>query len=270
MRSDNQTLQGRAAKTVRSFLVLCFKKELLALLLFSHGTQAASVVSLNLCTDQLLVLLAPEQATALESLARDPALSFVWRQAAHIPTVRADAEAVLALHPDLVLAGAYGAQTTLALLRARGVRVVQVEQPTDFAAVRAQLIWLAKLLGQPARGAAVARAMQTRLDAIHPHGGTAVLWEAGGWSAGPGSFEDAVLRAAGFRNLGTGGRMGLEALLARRPDLLAVETSARFPSMATDLAHHPALAGLPRRAIEPSLLACAGPFSVAAVEELAR
>ena len=35
------------------------------------------VVSLNLCTDQMLVLLAPEKVLALSPLARDPALSFV-------------------------------------------------------------------------------------------------------------------------------------------------------------------------------------------------
>ena len=35
------------------------------------------VVSLNLCTDQMLVLLAPEKVAALSPLARDPALSFV-------------------------------------------------------------------------------------------------------------------------------------------------------------------------------------------------
>ena len=66
----------------------------------------------------MLVLLAPEKIAALSPLARDPALSFVAPQAAHLPIVRASAEAVLRLHPDLVLAAPYGAQTTLALLQA--------------------------------------------------------------------------------------------------------------------------------------------------------
>jgi hypothetical protein len=59
-------------------------------------------------------------------------------------------------------------------------------------------------------------------------------------------------------------------VLARKPDLLVTETKARFPSMSTDLAHHPALSGIRQRAIAPALLACAGPFSVAAAEQLAR
>ncbi len=229
-----------------------------------------NVVSLNLCTDQLLVLLAPERVAALEPLARDPALSFVAAQAARLPTVRADAEAVLALRPDLVLAGRYGAQGTVALLRTRGVRVVQIEEAEDFAAVAAQVTQVAGLLGVAARGQALVAEMGRRLASAHKRAGRAVLWEAGGWTAGPGSFGDAVLRAAGLANAGTGGRIGLEALLAARPDLLVTEAAARFPSMATDLAWHPALAGLARRTVAPPLLVCAGPFSTAAVDAVAR
>ena len=70
---------------------------LLAALLFCHGAQAAGVVSLNLCTDQYLVQLAPEQVAALSPLARDPSLSVVAAEAARLPWVRADAEAVLKL-----------------------------------------------------------------------------------------------------------------------------------------------------------------------------
>ncbi len=230
----------------------------------------ARVVSLNLCTDQLLVLLAPEQVTALEPLARDPALSFVAALAARLPQVRADAEAVLALHPDLVLAGRYGAQDTVALLRARGVRVVQFEEAEDFPAIGVQVGEMAELLGVPARGRRMVAAMWRRLAAIRRRAGTAVLWEAGGWSAGPGGFGDAVLRAAGLADLGSGGRIGVERLLALRPDVLVTEAAPRFPSLATDLAWHPALAGMTRRVVAPPLLVCAGPWSVGAVEALAK
>ena len=254
----------------KSFLVLFFKKGLLAFLLASPAQAAPRVVSLNLCTDQLLVLLAPEQVRALEPLARNPALSFVAAQAAGLPLVRADAEAVLALHPDLVLAGRYGAQSTLALLRARGVRVVQFDEAADFAGVGVQVRAMADLLGVPGRGAALVAGMWRRLAAVRQRAGSAVLWQAGGWSAGPGSFGDAVLRAAGLVDVGSGGRIGVERLLALRPDVLVTEAAARFPSMATDLAWHPALAGMARRIVAPPLLVCAGPWSVAAVEALSK
>ena len=121
----------------------CF---LVLVLLGLGDARASGVVSLNLCTDQLLVLLAPERVAALEPLARDPAYSFVAETAVRLPTVRADAEAVLLLHPDLVLAGRYGAQTTVALLRARGVRVVTFDEPSDFSQIDAQTTRMAGLL----------------------------------------------------------------------------------------------------------------------------
>jgi iron complex transport system substrate-binding protein len=61
----------------------------LALAIASSAEAVQRVVSLNLCTDQMLVLLAPEKVAALSPLARDPALSFVAPQAANLPIVRA-------------------------------------------------------------------------------------------------------------------------------------------------------------------------------------
>jgi iron complex transport system substrate-binding protein len=233
---------------------------------------AERVVSLNLCTDQLLVMLAPESIVALSPLARDPSLSFVAEQAKKYPWVRADAEAVLALHPDFVIAEHYGAQTTIAMLRARGVSVITFDEPQDFDAITNQVRAASGLLGRPERGEAAVADMQARLAALppHPQQHTAILWEARGYSAGPGSLGDAVLRAAGFRDLGTGGAMGVETLAARPPDFLITETAPKYPSLASNMLFHPAVAAIPRRIVAPALLTCGGPFTVQAAEALAR
>ena len=107
----------------------------------------------------MLVLLAPEKIAALSPLARDPALSFVAPQAAHLPIVRASAEAVLRLRPDLVLAAPYGAQTTLALLQQERVPVLRIALPQDFAGIRQMTRLLAATLGVPQRGEALLAAM---------------------------------------------------------------------------------------------------------------
>ena len=207
---------------------------------------------------------------ALEPLALDPALSFFATQAKKLPTVRADAEAVLALHPSLVLAGAYGAQTTIALLRARGLRIVQLPDATSFPEIAAQITMLAQTLHAEAKGRAIIAMMWDSLAAIQKRSGTAILYQAGGWTAGPRTFGNAVLQAAGLRNIGTGGRMDTEALLAAHPDVLVTDQPPAFPSMATDLAWHPALRHIVRMTIPPALLVCAGAFSVGAVEALAQ
>jgi iron complex transport system substrate-binding protein len=236
-----------------------------------HAT-AARVVSLNLCTDQMLVLLAPEKIAALSPLARDPSLSFVAPQAAHLPIVRASAEAVLRLRPDLVVAAPYGAQTTLALLQQERVPVLRIALPHDFAGIREMTRLLAATLAVPQRGEVLLAAMDTRLKTLpHPDREIrALVWEPHGLTAGPGTLMDAVLRAAGLNNDSDGSRVSLETLLRHPPDMLVVPSASAHPSLATALLDHPALAGVPRREIPPALTICAGPFNAEAAALLAR
>ena len=236
-------------------------------------TRAADrVVSLNLCTDQMLVLLAPAKIAALSPLARDPALSFVAQEAAHLPIVRASAEAVLRLHPDLVLAATFGAQNTLALLEQEGTPVLRLDLPQDFDGIRGQTRLLAATLGVPERGEALLAAMDASLGALphQPEPLRALVWEPRSLTAGPGSLMDAVLRSAGQINASDGRRMGLEALLRQPPDLLVVPATPEYPSLASTLMEHPALTGIRRRAIPPALTLCAGPFTAEAAVLLAQ
>jgi iron complex transport system substrate-binding protein len=220
----------------------------------------------------MLVLLAPEKVTALSPLARDPGLSFVAQQAMRMPVVRASAESVLHLHPDLVLAATYGAQTTLAVLEQEGTPVLRLDLPQDFDGIRSQTRLLADTLGVPRRGTALLAAMDATLNhlAQRPAPSRALVWEPRGLTAGPGTLMDAVLHLAGLANGSDGHRVGLEALLRRPPNLLVVPTAPEFPSLATDLLNHPALAGVRRLAISPALTICAGPFTAEAVVLLAR
>ena len=243
---------------------------LLAALLFCHGAQAAGVVSLNLCTDQYLVQLAPEQVAALSPLARDPSLSVVAAEAARLPWVRADAEAVLKLAPDWVLAADWGAQTTLQALERRGVRVVRSALPEDFPAIRVETLRLARLLGVEARGVALLAQMDATLAQVVPGPALAATeLEPRGYTAGAGSLADSVLRAAGLRNAGMGRRQDLETLLAHPPALLVMTDAPAYPSLATDFLRHPALARLPTRHLPPASLVCGGPWSADAVRALA-
>lgn len=262
---------GRRSPRIAPFPV---RSACIALLLLAAlpARAADRVVSLNLCTDQLLTLLAPEQVVGLTPLARDPTLSFVAAQAAALPQVRPAAEAVLRLHPDLVLAARWGAQAVLALLETEGVRVLRLDLPQDFPGIRSQTRALAGILGVPARGEALVAAMDATLTGLpHPaHPLSVVAWQPRGYTAGPGSLMDAVLHAAGLRNVADGGHLGLEALLRHPPDLLVTPADPGFPSLATDLLDHPALRHLPRRTVPPALTLCAGPFTAAAAALLAQ
>jgi iron complex transport system substrate-binding protein len=253
---------------VRAGLALCW------LLLLPVRSQAAErVVSLNLCTDQWLVLLAPEQVVGLSPLARDPALSVGAGVATRLPMVRASAEAVMDRHPDLVLGARFGAQTTLALLERAGLRVERLDIPTDFPGIRVALRAVATLLGVPERAGPLLAAMDAALPPPRSSTGQpiqALVWEPRGWTSGPGTMMDGVVRAAGMVDAGSGRRVGLEALLRHPPDQLVLPEAAAGASLATEMLRHPAVRGIPVRSIPTPLTICPGPFTAEAVVRLER
>lgn len=225
------------------------------------------VVSLNLCTDELLIALAPQKILALSPLSRDGRYAVY---PSHYPVVAADAESVLRLHPDLILAAPFGAATAQTMLKAAGLKLWQAPMPRDFAGIARETLALGQLLGVSARARVLVDQMNRTLAAVPVRDrGSALLIEPRLYAAQPGSLGDAVLRAAGYRDQATNGRVSLEALLEAPPDLLVLDDEPGFPSLATDLLAHPALAHLRRRRLDPAWLICAGPWSARAVAALA-
>lgn len=241
------------------------------------------VVSMNLCADQLVVLLVDgARIASVSHLALDPALSYVAARATGLPLNHGTAEEILPLRPDLVIGGSHTALHTATLLKAKGVPVVQLAIPRDFAEIRAQLRFVARHLDAEDRAEALIADMDRRLnrpaDAAAPRP-LALAWQAGGFTAGAGTLTDAVLAAAGLENMAaragiTGyGYLTLETVVAGHPDLLIADAALPDrPSAGQALLHHPALAAPgavgARAELPPALWACGGPFTVEAVERL--
>lgn len=210
----------------------------------------ARVVSLNLCTDQLAMLIAaPGQLVSVGPLAADPAVSLMPDEAAKYPANHARAEEIYLLAPDLVLAGSYGARATVDMLRRLGLRVETRPPAASVADVREAISWMGEMLDQPARAAAVLAEFDAALAALPgPGPGRAVSFGANGWTAGRDTLAGDVLRRAGWQlpadamGLTGGGEMPVELLVMADPDLLVSATRYDPPSRAEDILAHPALA----------------------------
>lgn len=240
-------------------------------LLMCGPAQAKGVVSLNLCTDQFLLALAPDRIAALSFLARDKTLSVFATAAEGHPWVRADAEAVLALAPDLVLAANWGAQATLAALERHGTTVIRSNLPQSFATIRAETMRLGRLLGAEARATDLLTRMDKTLPSIPARPPIdAVLLQPRGYTGQAGSLTDEIIRAAGLRNAAAGMRMSLEQLASQHPALLVMADAPDYPSLATDFLRHPVLADIATIRLPPALLVCGGPWTADAVAMLAR
>jgi len=243
------------------------------------------IASFNVCADQLVVALAdPGQIAGLSPYAADPALSVVAEAARAFPRLDWQAEATIALQPDLVLIGPNDRSASRRILAAQGLRVVEVGFVADLEAARNQIREVAALLGHPDRGAALLAKLDAARDRLaasrsHMAGKTALVVERGGYMQGSSSLAAALLSEAGLKPppgapSGYGGFMPLEKLLLLKPDLIFLKDP---PRKATDQGAlyltHPALRALyppERRIALPTRYAiCGGPALIAAFDYLA-
>ena len=125
------------------------------------------IVSLNLCIDQILLDLVPrERIGGVSFLAADPSMSLVAEEAKALPSVRGSAEEILALDPDLVLAGEYTTAATVDLLRRLGQRVEIVPMATSFAQIRDVVLLMGQLTGEEQRAQTLMTDFDTRLAEV--------------------------------------------------------------------------------------------------------
>jgi iron complex transport system substrate-binding protein len=168
------------------------------------------VLSLNLCTDQLLMaLLPPERIVSITWLSRtegDPALLQTARQ---LPINHGSPEEVLAARPDLVLAGKYTTANTRALLKRVGIPVLEVDSVTDWEGIRRATLQVASALGAEPRAHELLDAMDADLAQL-AHEQPAQPVRVIGWG---GSGEDVPGRDTLFNTiLETAGGVNLAAL----------------------------------------------------------
>ena len=242
------------------------------------------IVSLNLCTDQLLVDLVPrERIAAVSFLATDLTLSAYAARLQGLKQVRGTAEEVLALAPDLVIAGEYTTGPTVDLLRRLGVKLLVVPLAADFEGMRSSLRMIAEAVGEKDRGEKIIAEFDERVKGARstvPGRPTAIAYQVNSLTSGPGSLLDAALEAAGYHNiardrqLGPAGRLPLEALVASPPDLIVLANAlGDFKTVLGDNLRHPAFADLLRRRpnlhLPMPLWMCATPKIAEAVEILA-
>jgi iron complex transport system substrate-binding protein len=243
------------------------------------------IVSINMCTDELAMRLADPNAIASVSwLSQDPGEANMAVEAKHIPANNGSAEEALSYHPDLVLAGAFTARATIALLNEVGAPVARFPVAESFDGVRRQIRAVAAAIGEPERGEALVAEIDGELAqiAVDPKRTPlrAIILRPNGFTVGPGSLVDEILRRAGMINLaaeldiGSYQQIPLERLALLDADVLIVDSEGfERPSLATQTLRHPIVAALSRRmavvALPSRLWTCPGPGLVEAIRRLA-
>jgi iron complex transport system substrate-binding protein len=187
----------------------------------------ARIVSLDQCADQYVLALAPRGEIVGLSKRALNADSYLRWAAAGLPERRATSEAILGERATIAVTYWAGDPGLSATLARRGVSVVQIEEATDFAGVRANIRKVAAALGRRTAGEALISGMDAKLARSRNAWGRAraLYLTPGGVTAGAGTLVGAMMAAAGLVSAaGAGGYapVSLERLVLTPPAALVL------------------------------------------------
>lgn len=245
------------------------------------------IVSMNLCTDELLMrIVEPSRIAAITHLSQQPINAPLGLDAiaSKLPVNHGLAEEVIALKPDLILAGSFTTTTATDLLRRLGYTVITFAPENSFDDMRANIRKLGAATGDEARAEQVIADFDARLAQLQariPDDTRSIFADIGvnNFITGHGTLYAHVVNAAGYQTLGqalgfSGYRnVPLEQILTVRPALMSVATPwTSPPSMSTMALGHPALRAMtartPQVEIPERYTTCGAPSVLGAVEIL--
>ena len=180
------------------------------------------VVSLSLCTDELLLMLAaPEQIASVTYLAQQAAETPLWRRGARYRRHDGSLLSVVGLRPDLVVTLAGGGRDRAEIATRLGIPTLALPFASNLTEMIENIRRLAAALGRPAAG----RALLDRMNALirsAPAARRDTIWLGGGGrTVSATGLEAQWMMLAGLRQRPLqGDRVSLETLLARPPAIL--------------------------------------------------
>jgi iron complex transport system substrate-binding protein len=260
----------------------------LAAFMFAAPSAASTprrIVSLNACSDQLLLALADRpQIAALTHFAAEPEYSIYAAevQRSGIPLIAGNAEQVLKFKPDLVLAGTYSRAATRAFLDKQNVTTELFEPPTTVEEAEREITRTAELVGHPERGAALIADIQHAFGgarAIAAKNLSVLQLQRRAYTSGRATLFGDLLARLGVRNaaqdlgISSYGQTTMEIILKAAPDALIMSDPApRASDQGTALLLHPALTSVipasRRIALAHNLIECGGPTLPLAISAL--
>lgn len=161
---------------------------------------AIRAASLNLCTDEYLMLLArPDQISSISYLSQDSNESPLWRQARRHRANHGALEDVVALRPTLLLTMGGGGRASAMIARRMRLRTLDLASGRTIDDVAENVRRVAAALGQPDRATPLLTRLR-RLRLAAPARRLDTIWlGGGGLSLAPGGLGATWLGLAGFR-----------------------------------------------------------------------
>lgn len=214
------------------------------------------IVSVTEGTDEILFgLVAPSRIVGVTKYAAEPGESWVAGRVGSIKQfASANAEAILALKPDLIFVASYTKPGVVQQLEQGGVPVIEFSTFNSLADIQRHILLMGRAVGETAKARRLVAHMNAQLASVHAKVAklppTHVLYYASdGYVFGAKTTPDELLRDAGAVNVADAAgitswkKVTLETVASLKPDWLL--TDENEPGFAQKLLKNPALAGLP-------------------------
>jgi iron complex transport system substrate-binding protein len=244
-----------------------------------------NIVSLNLCTDQLLMLLADHDRIASVSyLAVKKETSAMAEEAFGIPLNHGKAEEIMIMKPELVLAGAFTSRPTVFMLKKLGYKVIELPVARHLDDIRKNIKTVADAIGEPQRGKQMIAAFDLRLAGFQADHDIpkpiAVFYRENSYTTGGHTLANSILEAAGFINLAKtlgisgSGHLPLETLITQASDIIILgQKRSQKGAMSAAALAHPAFKKFANQRMTITISdpdwVCGTPFVLDAIENLA-
>ena len=153
-----------------------------------------------------------------------------------------DTEGIVALHPDLVLAGEINTAEQVNSLQQLGLMVYYLPNPTTLEGMFANLETVGQLTGHSSNAATLVKSLQARVTAVDAkikplNSSPSVYYELDAtdptkpYTAGPGTFVDLLIARAGGTNIGKSltsqwAQISLEQVVVDNPAVIILGDSA--------------------------------------------
>lgn len=259
---------------------------ILAVMAFApaQAIELPRIASINACTDQLLLALAdPDQILGLGPYSRDATRSWSAAAAHRYPRLSGEAEDVLVLKPDVVVAGSFTKRATRELLKEQGQKVITFDVAHSLDEVKAQIRKMGEVTQHPDRAEAYVSHIDTALararQFVAKKRYRVLSISRRGWVSGSRSLisslvaEIGLSNAAGELGLKFGGFASLESIVKLQPDFIVISNDSDFAEdEGRAFLLHPALEHFyppTKRLVVPErLTVCGGPMVADALDRI--
>lgn len=243
-----------------------------------------NIASIDYCADQFAFALKGAVPIKAVSEQADSVFSAFPEAAEGLPTTTANAEALLAMRPDIVLRQWRGGPAFDTIMQQAGIESFQLGFPQTQEYMLARLQTLADRIGAPKAAGAFIERQRAIINEVNGYKKTnlkAAYMTPSGFTAGKGTSIEALLRMAGFDTLADEYNihgwmpMPLEAAASKKPDIVV----ASFFDMNAPVSHwsasaHPhfrsIMQDVPTLYVPSRYLSCGNMFLPNAAQHLRR